>query len=73
MDYQCVSFEWKAKPGETGIENYRSCKTAPVAYWAFVYKNIKKEEKLMKVKSVIINSQYIFHIPSASNYYAHQS
>jgi hypothetical protein len=36
-------------------------------------KILKKEEKLMQVKSIIINSQYIFYIPSASNYYAHQS
>ena len=58
---------------EAGTESYGSYKTARLPIENFFMKNIKKEEKLMKVKSVIINSLYIFNFPLVSNHNQHYS
>ena len=58
---------------EAGTESYWASQTAGLHIEHFFMKNIKKEEKLMKVKSVIINSLYIFNFPLVSNHNQHYS
>jgi hypothetical protein len=58
---------------EAGKESYGSYKTTGLPIEQFFIKNNQKEEKLMQVKSLIINFIYFFHIPPVSNHSTHYS